>query len=131
MSIMTAPPPHDPLTGLRRSLESSLADLGRAQEQINAQRLEVQARTEALRARQLEGWSSQRRVQAVVNGEGLLQDLRIEPGSLRTSHPGQLGTEIAEAVRTARAAASEENRKAFHDLMPGIFPAEPTTEGQL
>ncbi|APU16035.1 MULTISPECIES: YbaB/EbfC family nucleoid-associated protein [Actinoalloteichus] len=123
---MTSPPfrAGDPIAGLRRSLEDTVGDLTRMQETIDAQLAEVRSRTELLRTRRLEGTSDARRVHAVVDGEGLLQDLRIEPGALRSSHPGRLGGEIVQAVSRARAAASEENRKAFHDLMPAMFPAE-------
>ncbi|MBB5921145.1 DNA-binding protein YbaB [Actinoalloteichus hoggarensis] len=113
----------DPIDGLRRSLTNTVGDLTRMQEAIDAQLTEVRTRTEELRTRRFEASADSRRAHAVVDGEGFLQELRIDPGSLRSSHPGQLGGEIVQAVSRTRAAASEENRKTFQGLMPAMFPA--------
>jgi DNA-binding protein YbaB len=91
---------------------------------IDAQLAEVRNAQTELERQTFEAWSAERRVRAVVNGQGELIDLEIVAGAFDGPHPTAVGGQIVHAVAAAKADAAEAHRARFHHILPGIFPGE-------
>jgi DNA-binding protein YbaB len=91
---------------------------------IDAQLAEVRNARAELERQTFEAWSAERRVRAVVNGQGELTDLEIVAGTFDGPHPTAVGGQIVDAVAAAKADAAEAHRARFHHILPGIFPGE-------
>ncbi|WP_424188612.1 YbaB/EbfC family nucleoid-associated protein [Actinokineospora sp. G85] len=105
-------------------LSSEIVELERLKAEIDARLDQVRTATNDLAQQSFPARSDRGNVRAVVDGQGSLLDLGIADGALSRPHPASLGGEVVEAVTAARARASEAHRERFHQILPGMFPAE-------
>jgi DNA-binding protein YbaB len=99
-----------------------IEELERLKQDVDAKLSEVRDLTAELRAKRFEATEGAAR--AVVDGQGALLDLHVDDDAVgpRVAHPGRLGGQIVEAVRTAREAAARENARRFHAILPDMYP---------
>lgn len=108
-------------------MNPTITELERLKREVDDQLGQVRNLTEELRATEFAARAGG--VEAVVDGQGGLVDLRIDADAVgpRVAHPELVGPRIVEAVAAARRAAADEQARRFHTVVPGMFPlpAEP------
>lgn len=90
-----------------------------SEDYVDPREPQLEALGDRLAELRMSGSAADGRVAAEVDGNGRVVDIRIDDRALRQPHPHLLGSQVLEAITTARTSAAQVERRLVDEVMRG------------